>query len=238
MRYSIGKTVAVLGDTITVLLDEFCADESGQESGVPPSMSVNHPSTVGPVPLMIGQPGSFVDVAIPSGNLLCMVTEIRMVESVPLASDVRSATTEGEYLIPCPKRLLVVLRLELSTMRALFSEGAMFCPQLALKSLPCHLKPSRRSTAATLRGTSRLAGSLSCLARRQGSIWIRFWVDMGQSSDRPERGSRGQLPLSCKALPALRSPRSLSWTYTGNMRRRSGSMPPVLPPINSSFHIG
>jgi len=109
MRYRIGKTVAVLGDTITVLLDEFNSDESGQESGVPPSMSINHPSSSGPTPLMIGQPGSFVDVAIPTGSLLCMVTEIKMIESYSPSSEVKSAAIDGEYLLPFPKRQLLVL---------------------------------------------------------------------------------------------------------------------------------
>lgn len=109
MRYRIGKTVAVFGDTITVMLDEFNSDESGKESGVPASMSINHPSSTGPIPLMIGQPGSFVDVALPTGNLLCMVTEIRMIESSPSSSEVRSVTLEGEYFFPFSKRLLVVI---------------------------------------------------------------------------------------------------------------------------------
>jgi DNA helicase HerA-like ATPase len=109
MRYKIGKTVAVIGDTITVMLDEFNSDEAGDESGVPSSMSINHPSTAGPIPLMIGQPGSFVDVGIPTGSLLCMVTEIRMMEYSPSSSEVKSATSEGEYLLSFPKRLLVVL---------------------------------------------------------------------------------------------------------------------------------
>jgi len=109
MRYKIGKTVAVLGDTITVMLDDFNSDQSGQESGVPASMSINHPSISGPIPLMIGQPGSFVDVAIPTGSLLCMVTEIRMVESAPSSSEVKSATSESEYVLSFPKRLLVVI---------------------------------------------------------------------------------------------------------------------------------
>lgn len=109
MKYKIGKTVAVLGDTITVLLDEFNSDESGQECGVPQSMSVNHPSSTGPTPLMIGQPASFVDVAIPTGSLLCMVTEIRMIESYSPSSEVKSAAIDGEYLLSIPKRQLLVL---------------------------------------------------------------------------------------------------------------------------------
>jgi hypothetical protein len=109
MKYKIGKTVAVIGDTITVSLDEFNSDESGQECGVPPSMSINHPNSSGPTPLMIGQPGSFVDVAIPTGSLICMVTEIRMTESSPSSSELKSATIEGEYLLSFPKRQLIAL---------------------------------------------------------------------------------------------------------------------------------
>jgi DNA helicase HerA-like ATPase len=128
MKYKIGKTVAVLGDTITVLLDEFSLDESGQESGVPSSMSVNHPSSSGPNPLMVGQPGSFVDVAIPTGSLLCMVTGIRMMEIFPPSWEVKAAITEGEYLLSAAKRLLIVLAIGTIDSAGEFERGTDVLP--------------------------------------------------------------------------------------------------------------
>ena len=72
-EYRIGKVVAVTGDQVFVSLLDPEADGT---AGVPPSMTVDLPSQTGPVPLLIGQPGTFVLVSLPAGYLLCMVTGI------------------------------------------------------------------------------------------------------------------------------------------------------------------
>lgn len=109
MKYRIGKTVAVIGDTIGVILDEHSFSEEGIDVGVPPSMSINIRSDEGPIPLLVGQPGSFVDVSIPTGSLICMVTGIRMTEAFPPAGEIKSAISEGDILLASAKRLLEVV---------------------------------------------------------------------------------------------------------------------------------
>jgi len=132
MKYLIGKTVSVMGDTITVLLNDFETSADGKESGVPPTMTVNLPSAGGPMPVMIGQPGSFVDVAIPTGSLLCMVTEIKMIESIPQAAEIKAAQADSEYLITTSKRLLSVLVVGTIDKNGEFERGTDVLPTVGM----------------------------------------------------------------------------------------------------------
>lgn len=104
-HYRIGKVVGVTGDEVFVtLLDHELAADA--EFGVPDSMTVHLPSKEGPIPIIIGQPGTFVSIALPSGILLCMVTGIEMTETkVPIA-DVRDAVGSGELLLDRATRAL------------------------------------------------------------------------------------------------------------------------------------
>ena len=70
MTYQIGKVCGVSGDEILVNVIDHKTDEMG-ESGVPDNMTVHLPSDAGPVPVVIGQPGTFVVVALPAASLLC-----------------------------------------------------------------------------------------------------------------------------------------------------------------------
>lgn len=95
-EFRIGKVVAVTGDQVFVSLLDGDADGS---AGVPASMTVDVPSPDGPVPLLIGQPGTFVLVSLPAGYLLCMVTGIEMKEERIPAPDLRQAADAGLSLI-------------------------------------------------------------------------------------------------------------------------------------------
>ena len=70
--YLIGKVTSVTGDEIFVSLVDHDTT-SGTELGVPDSMTVHLSSTEGPTPVLIGQPGTFITVALPAGKLLCMI---------------------------------------------------------------------------------------------------------------------------------------------------------------------
>ena len=175
MRYKIGKTVAVLGDTITVMLDEFNSDEAGDESGVPSSMSINHPSTSGPIPLMIGQPGSFVDVAIPIGSLLCMVTEIRMVESNPSSSEIKSASSEGDYLISSPKRLLVVIAIGTLDNAGGFERGSDVLPTVGVDVFAVPSETIERVYSSYSQGNFSI-GKLSVLPNQDAKINLNTFL--------------------------------------------------------------
>ncbi|MFD2252426.1 hypothetical protein FHS82_004106 [Pseudochelatococcus lubricantis] len=75
-------------------------------AGVPASMTVDMPSPNGPVPLLIGQPGTFVLVALPNGYLLCMVTGIEMKEERISAPELRQAAGADVTLIDRVSRSL------------------------------------------------------------------------------------------------------------------------------------
>ncbi|MEC3909686.1 DUF87 domain-containing protein [Sphingobium sp. CR2-8] len=102
-EYRIGKIIAVSGDQVFVsLLD----DQAEDGAGVPASMTVDVPSPDGPVPLLIGQPGTFVLVSLPSGFLLSMVTGIEMKEERISSPEMRHAAEADVLLIDRVSRTL------------------------------------------------------------------------------------------------------------------------------------
>ncbi len=124
-EYRIGKVVAVTGDQVFVtLLDEH---EDGS-AGVPASMTVDVPSPGGPVPLLIGQPGTFVLVSLPAGYLLCMVTGIEMKEERIAASELRQAADAGLSLIDRVSRNLSTVPVGTLDASGAFERGAGILP--------------------------------------------------------------------------------------------------------------
>lgn len=114
-NYKIGKVVGVSGERIFVSLIDH-TDVDGTEEGVPSTMIVNLPDERGPVPLLIGQPGTFVSIGLPSGRLLAMITTIDMKENPPVQSEIRAAEAEGEAIVDEYKR--VVLAVPVGTLDA------------------------------------------------------------------------------------------------------------------------
>lgn len=104
MDYRIGKVTAVTGDQVFVSLVDY--DQSDPPSGVPASMTIDMPNSAGPVPLLVGQPGTFVMVSLPAGYLLCMVTGIEMKEDRIAAPEVKQAGTDDILLIERVSRSL------------------------------------------------------------------------------------------------------------------------------------
>lgn len=124
-QYRIGKVVAVTGDQIFVsLLDE---DADGT-AGVPSSMIVDVPSPNGPVPLLIGQPGTFVSVSLPSGYLLCMVTGIEMKEERIAAPDFREAANADLALLDRVSRSLATVPVGTTDASGVFERGTDVLP--------------------------------------------------------------------------------------------------------------
>lgn len=128
MKYKIGKTVSVVGDTIAILLDDYMRNEAEEDSGVPPTMCINLHCDTGPVPLLIGQPGSFVDVSIPTGSLLCMVIGIKMVESFPQSKEAKMALDDGDLLLASARRLLEVISIGTIDPNGDFERGSDVLP--------------------------------------------------------------------------------------------------------------
>jgi DNA helicase HerA-like ATPase len=96
--YQIGKVVGVTGDEIFVTLVDH-ESSADSERGVPDSMAIHLPTTAGPTPVLIGQPGTFITVALPAGKLLCMVTGIEMREGKVSSSESKQAEADGTMLL-------------------------------------------------------------------------------------------------------------------------------------------
>lgn len=124
-EYRIGKVVAVTGDQVFVSLLDPEADGT---AGVPPSMTVDLPSQTGPVPLLIGQPGTFVLVSLPAGYLLCMVTGIEMKEERIAAPELRQAADLEMALIDRVSRSLSTVPVGTLDASGAFERGADVLP--------------------------------------------------------------------------------------------------------------
>lgn len=123
--YRIGKVAAVTGDQVFVSLLEAADDGT---VGVPASMTVDMPSPNGPVPLLIGQPGTFVLVSLPNGYLLCMVTGIEMKEERIAAPELRQAVGADLTLIDRVSRSLSTVPVGTVDAEGAFERGTDVLP--------------------------------------------------------------------------------------------------------------
>jgi hypothetical protein len=126
-NYQIGKVVGVTGDEIFVtLVDHESSAES--ESGVPESMTVHLTTEKGPIPILIGQPGTFIIVALPAGSLLCMVTGIEMREAKVTISESRKAEADGTLILDRAKRGLSTIPVGTIDSKGTFERGTDVLP--------------------------------------------------------------------------------------------------------------
>ncbi len=128
MPYQIGKVVEVKGDQILVSLLDI---EDEALSGVPESMAVDVPSPAGPQSILIGQPGSFVELALPSGSLLCLVTEIRMKEATSSLAEIKSAAVSDEFLLSRAARMMVTVPVGTLDSERVFERGTSVLPTVS-----------------------------------------------------------------------------------------------------------
>ena len=126
-QYKIGRVVSVSGDEIGIYLLDF-VEESPQCLGVPPSMCVNINTERGPEPLLIGQPGSFVKVVLSNSNLLCMVTDIQMKETVVTTGLTKLAEQLNEFPFENPKRIISVIPIGTINPAGKFDRGTDVLP--------------------------------------------------------------------------------------------------------------
>lgn len=127
-RYQIGKVSAVTGERIIVSLIDH--DDSGEyECGVREDMSVSVTGgDHGPEELLIGQPGTFIEVAIPGGRLLAMVVDVAMKEATSTAAELREAEEAGEYLLERPARSLAAVAVGTLDQEDKFERGTGVLP--------------------------------------------------------------------------------------------------------------
>jgi len=126
--YKIGKVIGVSGDKIDVSLIDYNAD--GEAPGVPETMAVNIDTGSGPFPLIIGQPGSFIKVSIPTGTLLCLITDIQMKENSVSVSETKEAISDGQFPIASPKRIVSAIPIGTIDLSGKFERGTDILPTI------------------------------------------------------------------------------------------------------------
>lgn len=125
--YQIGKVVAVTGDEIFVSLLDY-EQSNVSEMGVPDSMTIHLAGGSGPIPVLIGQPGTFVIVALPAGRLLCMVTSVEMRETKNTAAELRDVSTAGAFALDRARRGLVTIAVGTIDVAGRFERGSDVLP--------------------------------------------------------------------------------------------------------------
>ncbi|HEC39223.1 hypothetical protein LCGC14_1336980 [marine sediment metagenome] len=104
-KYQIGKVIGVFGDKIDIALLNF-SEEDDICMGVPENMCIDYQTNEGPTPILIGQPGSFIQVSLPNGYLLSMISDIKMKESMPTSREIRESEVDDEFFLKFPQRII------------------------------------------------------------------------------------------------------------------------------------
>lgn len=126
--YQIGRVTAVTGDRVIVSLLDYEARDDG-DIGVPENMSIDVVvGDAGPEPILIGQPGTFVEIQIPNGRLLAMVIDVAMKEVASTAAEQREAEQEGQQLVERPSRSLSAIAVGTLDRNDGFERGADVLP--------------------------------------------------------------------------------------------------------------
>ena len=125
MKHQIGKVIEVKGDTIGVALMDFDGEKN---VGVPEEMAVDVATPDGPVNILIGQPGSFVELSLPNGTLLCLVTETRMREANIGATEVKATVAAGDFVVDQVLRQLVTIPIGTMDASGEFERGTNVLP--------------------------------------------------------------------------------------------------------------
>ncbi len=125
MKHQIGKVIEVKGDTIAVSLVDFDEENS---VGVPEEMAIDVHTPDGPVNILIGQPGSFVELSLANGSLLCLVTETRMREVALGATESKEAVSAGEFVTDQISRQLVTIPVGTLDANGEFERGTNVLP--------------------------------------------------------------------------------------------------------------
>lgn len=125
MKHQIGKVIEVKGDTIAVTLLDFDGENN---VGVPEEMAVDIATPDGPVSVLIGQPGSFVELSLPNGTLLCLVTETRMREANIGATEVKTTVAAGDFVLDQVLRQLVTIPIGTMDASGEFERGTNVLP--------------------------------------------------------------------------------------------------------------
>ncbi|ACV58267.1 ATP-binding protein [Alicyclobacillus acidocaldarius] len=174
MDYVIGQVIAVKNSSLTIQLADHKVDVDGTESGVDDNMIINLPSNDGPLALMIGQPGGFVEVSIPQGRLLCMVTEIQM-NPVLLHGVSKNTTAFTEYPVLQVQRTLEAIPIGTFDVAGVFERGTDFLPTIG--SLAYAVTSEKIKKVYSSNGVGDLpVGQLSVVPEQRAFININTFI--------------------------------------------------------------
>ena len=108
MDYKIGKVLSVSGEEINISLFDYSS--TGEVIyGVQENMSVTINTHEGPIPVLVGQPGTFVLIAIPNGKLLAMISDISMRDTPVSSGEIKKLQITDQYIISSSIRILSVI---------------------------------------------------------------------------------------------------------------------------------
>lgn len=167
-QYIIGTIVGVTGDQVLVELVDHKVDGEVQ-IGVPENMSISVTHEKEKVPLLIGQPGTFISIAIPNGVLLSIVTDIQMKEGKLSTSEVKTAEATELYPLNSPARYLNVLPIGTISTSGEFERGTDVFPTVnssAFAVLPSTINKIYESFAEGIFSI----GTLSLLPSQEAKI--------------------------------------------------------------------
>lgn len=166
--YKIGKVIGVSGEFIWIsLIDHTNVD--GIEEGVPSTMLINTHTPIGPTPLLIGQPGTFVSVRVPSGQLLAVITTVDMRESIPSQSEIRSAEAEGQAIVEGQKRIISAVPVGILDSGRTFERGTDVLP--TVNSDACAVLPETINSIYNQYAEGNFSlGHLSLIPDQQATI--------------------------------------------------------------------
>lgn len=174
MDYVIGKVIAVENAALTIKLLDKKVDVQGNESGVDENMMINVIADDGPSSLTIGQPGGFIEVSIPYGRLLCMITEIRMNPVLPRQIS-KSIADVSEYPILQVERVLEALPIGTFDVAGIFERGTDFLPTIGAQAYAVTSSKIQRVYSSV--GTGDLAiGQLSVLPDQRAYINLNTFI--------------------------------------------------------------
>jgi len=173
-QYEIGKVIGVFGEKIEVSLIDFIEEEDICY-GVPENMCVSLESKEGPKPLIIGQPGNYVKISLPSGFLLTMISEIRMREKSFSSRELKDAEEAGGYLIENPERILNVIPIGTIDPSGKFERGTDVFPTVNASVYAVTNETIDKIYASYAEGDFTL-GKLSLLTNQEAKINFDYFM--------------------------------------------------------------
>lgn len=174
VNYQIGKVIGVYGGKVEISLLDLIESED-LCIGVSEDMCIDITTEEGPYPLIIGQPGTFVLISLPSGNLLGMISDIKMREKSILQRDVKEAEEEESYLIANPTRVLSAVPIGTIDPSGRFERGSDILPTVNAKVFAVTISLLEQIYQSYAKGDFTL-GYLSLIQNQKATINLDYFL--------------------------------------------------------------